>query len=1105
MGRSGAGLRFAFVHTAHPLDPRGVHSGAETALIATAAALAARGHRVTVLGRLPADLEHEGVRYLCAGGPDAYDPRAALSRIRGECDVLISTTRGDLLVESTADSTIRTRILWPNTAIVEAIGVPLARLSAFVDHVVAVSEDQAALFADAGVPRERMTVVPNGFDERVFTPGPPEGREPGRVVFVGALVPDKGLDLLLRAFVSVHRLLPQAELVVCGSPGLWGRAPYIDTAVVSREHPYVHFRGALPQAGVAAELRRAAVCVVPTPPERYREAFPLVAVEAQACGTPVIVTRSGGLPEAVREGETGWAIEPCTPEILAAALVRTLREPERLVRVGVEAARWARARFSWTRNAEVFESLAKPPSPRPVATGARIAIVTTWRQRCGLARYAEQLVAHLPPGSIRVLAEQADATAHDDVVPVERVWRRGESLDRMVGAAIAADVDVVHVNHHGGLFGPALPAALTALRARGIRTVVTMHAPNQIDAGIAAIANAADRVLVHTDGSRLEVIANGVAPSKVVVMPQGVPPVSTDDPTPVRATMGLAPGEKLLVTPGFVQPHKGIHEVIRALAALRERVPLQYLVLGGCLPGDPAGPPYRDACIAEAERLGVRERVTFVDDYLTDEALAAYLRTADVVLLPYQTTWWEASAAARQAIASGRPVITSAALAFFDLGAAVFRTTGAFHLSVAIERVLSDPQLAAELVTQAARFAAEHAWPRIAARHQALYDELPRDRSRSQVPASPARRVLFMLREHASLTGGGDYAVADGLARALDPRRIDVVRREGGVVSAEADLAHLWNLCTHRTTPVHAERARLLHVPYVVTALYEDWPSFKVAAEAHAQHHRARLGLKETVDVERYALLHAEEHREMMEANRIVTAHASLAVATAPSEEARLRHDFPGVRTRSVPLAAPRRAPGNPDVFVAKYGSRDFVLCVGRLEPRKNQLTLLEALADDPVDVVLATGGYAYRDDYVEACRAFRRRGRTLFLPSLTNEELAAAYRAARVHVLPSWYELPGLVTLEALAQECAVVSSDRGTIREYLDDAIPYAAPDDPSALRDAIEASAGWSFATARRRAAEYTVERCAAAWLAVYDEVLAGKRTGAERLAYRVLEHG
>jgi glycosyltransferase involved in cell wall biosynthesis len=257
------------------------------------------------------------------------------------------------------------------------------------------------------------------------------------------------------------------------------------------------------------------------------------------------------------------------------------------------------------------------------------------------------------------------------------------------------------------------------------------------------------------------------------------------------------------------------------------------------------------------------------------------------------------------------------------------------------------------------------------------------------------------------------------------------------------------------------------------------------------------------VDLEAYARMHAGEQRDLLARMRTVAAHARRVVASGASEAARLRRDFAAIRTAVVPVGVGDPGGGDPDAFRTKYGTRDFVLCVGRVEPRKNQLALLEALADDPVDVVLATGGHVYRTDYLEACQAFRRRGRTLYLPALDACELAAAYRAARVHVLPSWFELPGLVTLEALRAGCAVVASDRGTLRDYLGDAIPYAPPEDPAALASAIAAAGGWDFSAARRRAARATFERSAAAWEALYAEVLAERTQDGEAPAVQAAQ--
>src|SRR5262249_11519139 len=126
--------------------------------------------------------------------------------------------------------------------------------------------------------------------------------------------------------------------------------------------------------------------------------------------------------------------------------------------------------------------------------------------------------------------------------------------------------------------------------------------------------------------------------------------------------------------------------------------------------------------------------------------------------------------------------------------------------------------------------------------------------------------------------------------------------------------------------------------------------------------------------------------------------------------------------------------------FRRETGLSDFVLCVGRLETRKNQLMLLKALETSELPIVLGTGGFASQPRYETACRAFRRAGRTHFIGKVEPALLKSMYSAARVHALPSWYELPGLVSLEAAACGATPVVSDFGTARDYFGSAAFYA-----------------------------------------------------------------
>lgn len=142
------------------------------------------------------------------------------------------------------------------------------------------------------------------------------------------------------------------------------------------------------------------------------------------------------------------------------------------------------------------------------------------------------------------------------------------------------------------------------------------------------------------------------------------------------------------------------------------------------------------------------------------------------------------------------------------------------------------------------------------------------------------------------------------------------------------------------------------------------------------------------------------------------------------------------------------------DQFEAQFGLRDFVLYVGRVEPRKNVLGLIEALRGGPFPLVVIGDTVPGFEHYGAACRA-RGAGFTRFIPSIEHQDprLASAYAAARVLALPSWFETPGLAALEAALAGCRVVVTPLGCTREYFHDLVSYAHPRDPRCLRAAIE----------------------------------------------------
>ncbi len=129
------------------------------------------------------------------------------------------------------------------------------------------------------------------------------------------------------------------------------------------------------------------------------------------------------------------------------------------------------------------------------------------------------------------------------------------------------------------------------------------------------------------------------------------------------------------------------------------------------------------------------------------------------------------------------------------------------------------------------------------------------------------------------------------------------------------------------------------------------------------------------------------------------------------------------------------------ELFARKYGVRDYVLCIGRIERRKNQLMLAHALRD--LDIPLVFIGNCFEPQYLELIRRFSG-PKTIFVEHLPNDSalLASAYAGARVFALPSWSEGAPLTALEAAAAGCPLVLGDRSGIKEYFGDLASYCDP---------------------------------------------------------------
>ncbi len=141
-------------------------------------------------------------------------------------------------------------------------------------------------------------------------------------------------------------------------------------------------------------------------------------------------------------------------------------------------------------------------------------------------------------------------------------------------------------------------------------------------------------------------------------------------------------------------------------------------------------------------------------------------------------------------------------------------------------------------------------------------------------------------------------------------------------------------------------------------------------------------------------------------------------------------------------------ADANPEWFVDKFGIRDFVMCAAYLCERKNQLALIRATKVINVPLVLVGNA---QGKYADTCR--KEAGEdVIFTGPLSRQEIASAYAAAKVHVLPSFYETTGIVSLEAALAGCTVVVGNRSAEPEYFNDFVHYCDPASEESIRSAV-----------------------------------------------------
>lgn len=379
-----------------------------------------------------------------------------------------------------------------------------------------------------------------------------------------------------------------------------------------------------------------------------------------------------------------------------------------------------------TAHHPAFQHSGQPRRP------ATIGLLSTYPPtQCGLATFSAALAEHLDhaPGAVGIVRVVDRPETHPG--PAVTAHLVNGSPDSAAAAVRHLNgYDAVVVQHEYGIYGgPDGRDVVDVVEALTVPTIVVLHTvlqePTPLQRRILRrLLLAADVVITMTETARRRLLDGyGAHPAQISVVPHG----AIDHGA--RRPAGRGTERPLVLTWGLLGPGKGVEWAIDAMPGLRDLRP-RYLVIGRTHPkvAQRDGESYREGLRRRVAARGVGDLVELADRYLGVAELADLVQRADVVLLPYDSREQVTSGVLNEAVAAGRPVVSTAFPHAVELlgdgtGLVVPQRDPA-GLESALRRVLGEPGLADELAGRAARKAPDLLWGAVAGRYREIAESL---------------------------------------------------------------------------------------------------------------------------------------------------------------------------------------------------------------------------------------------------------------------------------------------------------------------------------------------------------------------------------------------
>jgi glycosyltransferase involved in cell wall biosynthesis len=361
----------------------------------------------------------------------------------------------------------------------------------------------------------------------------------------------------------------------------------------------------------------------------------------------------------------------------------------------------------------------------------RISVLSTYTPTpCGIATFSEALTIHLLQAGADVGVVRMVDDIQPQLPPVVHQWISSDQSAAAEAAAAMNDFDVAVIQHEYGIFGGPdgedvldLVDQLRVPLVTVLHTVLVEPTMNQRRV-LAELCSASSALVTMTETARTRLITGwGIHPSRVTVITHGAED-NRGDPLDIRPALGLRP---TILTWGLLSQGKGIEWALQAFSRLRDISPVPcYRIVGQTHPRvlERDGEAYRNMLVGMTNELDLTSIVRFDGQYLSGPALRQIVRDADVILLPYDSRDQVTSGVLTEAVAAGKPVISTSfphAVELLSSGAGLLVPQGdSDALAHALRRVLTERHLAERMAETSRQLATSLLWPAVADQYISL-------------------------------------------------------------------------------------------------------------------------------------------------------------------------------------------------------------------------------------------------------------------------------------------------------------------------------------------------------------------------------------------------